>query len=416
MIEALSGRLNIQGYFILDEDTNSGSGKAGLIAAAVFFLGAIGVGGWMNWPVQPDMAVIEKPTEAAEHLQDSTSQEAGLPATQETLQPATPKLDEVRRADDGITIIAGQASPGADVQILKDGAEIATTTADSTGKFAAIAHIPADGEGHVLSLSQTVEGEVLAAQEEILLAPLAAPVKAAPEVTAAAAKETAPKPDPVSTPKNITDTAAILPQVGAVPAELPTTAPQTDGAPSPLPKKAAQVAVLRATSSGVALVEPIAPAPQVTSNIVLDTIGYSEIGDVELAGRAQDQAAEVRVYLNNKPVTNLSVDAAGNWRGTLPEVDEGVYTLRVDEVTETGAVSSRVETPFKRESAAALAAAGAGSSAMKAITVQQGATLWAIARDRYGDGLLYLRVFEANADAIRDPDLIYPGQVFTLPQ
>ncbi|MGB3147711.1 MAG: LysM peptidoglycan-binding domain-containing protein, partial [Paracoccaceae bacterium] len=49
------------------------------------------------------------------------------------------------------------------------------------------------------------------------------------------------------------------------------------------------------------------------------------------------------------------------------------------------------------------------------VTVQPGFTLWAIARENYGDGLLYVRVFEANKDQIRDPDLIYPGQIFTVP-
>jgi nucleoid-associated protein YgaU len=49
------------------------------------------------------------------------------------------------------------------------------------------------------------------------------------------------------------------------------------------------------------------------------------------------------------------------------------------------------------------------------ITVQPGFTLWAIARDRFGDGVLYVQVFEANRDRISDPDLIFPGQVFTLP-
>ena len=52
---------------------------------------------------------------------------------------------------------------------------------------------------------------------------------------------------------------------------------------------------------------------------------------------------------------------------------------------------------------------------MRAITVQTGATLWAIARERYGEGILYVRVFEANRESIRDPDLIFPGQVFRLP-
>jgi nucleoid-associated protein YgaU len=137
---------------------------------------------------------------------------------------------------------------------------------------------------------------------------------------------------------------------------------------------------------------------------------------VQLAGRAQPETQTVRVYLDNDAVIDLPVDEQGRWRGNVPNVDEGIYTLRVDEVGADGSVTSRVETPFKRESAAALAQATAGQEGpIKAITVQTGATLWAIARDRYGDGRLYVRVFEANKSDIRDPDLIYPGQIFDLP-
>jgi nucleoid-associated protein YgaU len=49
------------------------------------------------------------------------------------------------------------------------------------------------------------------------------------------------------------------------------------------------------------------------------------------------------------------------------------------------------------------------------VTVQPGNTLWGIASQQYGAGILYVRVFEANRDRIRNPDLIYPGQVFALP-
>ena len=35
--------------------------------------------------------------------------------------------------------------------------------------------------------------------------------------------------------------------------------------------------------------------------------------------------------------------------------------------------------------------------------------------ERYGEGIMYVLVFEANRDRIRNPDLIYPGQVFVLP-
>jgi len=188
---------------------------------------------------------------------------------------------------------------------------------------------------------------------------------------------------------------------------------ETSAAASPA-KPSAPAPVLKSTADGVERIDT-AP-PQVMTNVALDTIGYSDQGDVQLAGRAQPDTSEVRVYLNNNAVISLPVDQEGRWRGDLPNVDEGIYTLRVDELSAGGDVTSRVETPFKRESAETLAAASAGvDGPLSAVTVQKGDTLWAISRERYGDPLLYVQVFEANSENIRDPDLIYPGQVFDLP-
>jgi nucleoid-associated protein YgaU len=50
------------------------------------------------------------------------------------------------------------------------------------------------------------------------------------------------------------------------------------------------------------------------------------------------------------------------------------------------------------------------------ITVQPGFTLWRIAQDQLGQGIMYVQVFEANQGKITDPDLIYPGQIFTIPK
>ncbi|WP_404405041.1 LysM peptidoglycan-binding domain-containing protein [Pelagibacterium halotolerans] len=47
--------------------------------------------------------------------------------------------------------------------------------------------------------------------------------------------------------------------------------------------------------------------------------------------------------------------------------------------------------------------------------IRRGDNLWTIARRVYGEGIRYTQIYEANTDQIRDPDLIYPGQVFTLP-
>ncbi len=66
--------------------------------------------------------------------------------------------------------------------------------------------------------------------------------------------------------------------------------------------------------------------------------------------------------------------------------------------------------------AVAVAEAPPAPPAPVTVTVQPGFTLWGIAQGQWGDGVLYVQVFEANRDRIKDPDLIYPGQVFVMPE
>ncbi|KEJ90093.1 LysM domain protein [Sulfitobacter donghicola DSW-25 = KCTC 12864 = JCM 14565] len=318
-----------------------------------------------------------------------------------TVEAQAPSFDELRREEDGTTIIAGRAEPLSEVKIIVDGAEVATATADGSGGFAAITVLPPKDTAQIVSLSSESGeegGDVTASLDEIILAP-SQPLETGVD-------------EPVQTETaTVEDTAPSQP---ADAVEAPTDLASDETAEQPqAPVETAKVAVLKSDEEGVTLLNP--EPPQAMTAVALDTIGYSEIGDVQLSGRAQPDTARVRVYLDNRSVISLPVDASGRWRGDLPDVDEGVYTLRVDEVSTEGAVSSRVETPFKRESAAVLAQANEAEGPIKSITVQTGATLWAIARDRYGDGTLYLRVVEANSASIRDPDLIYPGQVFDLP-
>ena len=126
----------------------------------------------------------------------------------------------------------------------------------------------------------------------------------------------------------------------------------------------------------------------------------------------------MRIYLDNELSSTARIAQSGLWELKLPDVAPGVYTLRVDQVSDAGEVVSRVETPFKREPSEKLVEATQEIDIKKvlAVTVQPGMTLWAISKENYGDGRLYVQVFEANKDRIRNPDLIYPGQVFTVPE
>ena len=335
--------------------------------------------------------------------------------------PDTPRFDEVRRDPDGMTVIAGRALPGSTVRVISNGTEIATALADGAGKFATLAILPPDGMGQVLSLEGMSGTKSVPSVEEVILAPMqVVSQETTPDETIRASSEAGQDPTGEAGPKDqVTQVEAETADQAAA-AELPaetTTGAATGTAMATTSSTADQtapdqVALLKSTPDGVELFSGSAPKP--TKQIALDTITYSQQGEVSLAGRAQTEGTSVQVYLDNAAVSTLPVDAEGRWRGDLEDV---IYTLRVDELNQTGEVISRVETPFKRESSEVLARATANyDGPIKAVTVQEGATLWAIARDRYGDPTLYVRVVEANRDSIRDPDLIYPGQVFTLPE
>lgn len=56
-----------------------------------------------------------------------------------------------------------------------------------------------------------------------------------------------------------------------------------------------------------------------------------------------------------------------------------------------------------------------GTTAERTYTVVAGDSLSKIAKRQYGDANAWNRIYEANRDIIRDPDLIYPGQTLKIP-
>ena len=64
---------------------------------------------------------------------------------------------------------------------------------------------------------------------------------------------------------------------------------------------------------------------------------------------------------------------------------------------------------------AASEAAPASAPREGRIVIQPGNNLWRISRVLYGTGNKFTMLYEANKDQIRNPNLIYPGQVFRTP-
>ncbi|MDJ0614577.1 MAG: LysM peptidoglycan-binding domain-containing protein [Rhizobiaceae bacterium] len=91
----------------------------------------------------------------------------------------------------------------------------------------------------------------------------------------------------------------------------------------------------------------------------------------------------------------------------VKEVEEAVEVAKVGETVET---DEPVEEVVEEASEEKVIRTGAS------VIIRRGDNLWRVARRNYGAGIRYTTIFDANRDQIRDPDLIYPGQVFKVPE
>ncbi len=141
----------------------------------------------------------------------------------------------------------------------------------------------------------------------------------------------------------------------------------------------------------------------------VDTADYDATGKVALSGKAEP-GATVQVYFDNALIGQATADDKGYWQAEAPgKATPGNHTLRADQVGQNDSVIARVELPFVVDAVKLTGNPGE-------TTVVRGNSLWRIARRTYGDGMFYTTIFEANQGQIKDPNLIYPGQVFKLPK
>lgn len=149
-------------------------------------------------------------------------------------------------------------------------------------------------------------------------------------------------------------------------------------------------------------------APQVTVEAV-------EVDGKELfiAGAAVP-GSTVRVYIDGEAVGDVKAGENGRWLfDQSRNLTSGDHAIRADTLDpSSGAVTARAEVPFvvEERALADIPAATGGT-----IIIRRNDNLWTIAKRLYGDGLRYTAIYQQNRDQIRNPDLIYPGQTFTLP-
>ena len=309
-----------------------------------------------------DAATSATGTPSAAESPATTDSAATAPASAPA-ETTIPSFDVVHISPGGAAVIAGRATPGAEVTVSDGDVVIGTVTADARGEWVMVPESAvAPGVREFVLSQRTTEGETTLADAVVVLD--------VPELAASA--------------------------------QLPAATDAPSGTLAVLiPLESGAIRVLQAPETGAGI--------EVTGGLSLDTIDYDQTGNFAIAGRGI-KGGEVLIYMDNRLIGRSAVSAESGWR-VAPDgtVLPGLHTLRVDQVDASGKIVARIETPFSRAEVEPLEP-GAGW-----VVVQPGNSLWRIARRIYGGGMRYVVIYEANRDQIRDADLIYPGQIFVTP-
>jgi nucleoid-associated protein YgaU len=275
-------------------------------------------------------------------------------------KPVAPSFDTVRVEPNGDAIIAGRAAPLTQVFAKLGDAVVASATSNADGSFVMIPAKPLPPGAATLSLETKADG--------------VSQVSATTVAIAVKLQET--------------------PTVAIVGANQPT---------------------------------KVLQAPKPTTSVSLDAVDYDVAGNIVFSGRAKPDSV-VRLYVDNAIAGEIKSDASGKWiYSGATNVLAGTHSLRADEISSDGSVASRVELPFLREAPETVVAVTpdptiATSTATQVeapeptrIVIQPGNNLWTLSRQIYGAGRRYTVIYEANKDQIKNPRLIYPGQIITAP-
>lgn len=310
---------------------------------------------------QPVKAVIGGPASGPAPASTSTATTAPAPASVPSAAPSSPSFDVARIGPDGRAVIAGRAAPSAKIVLLDGGKEIAKAESDSRGEWVIIVQDPPLTVGqHELRVVQHFEGKAPLTSEQAVVAVV----------------------------------------------------PEPPAANAPAQPRAETLVMISPPAGAATLVQPPTSAglPK-SADLSVSTLDYDDGGHVTVSGLAAPGTV-VRAYVNDRLVAEGRAAADGRWRlKPADPVEQGKHMLRLDRIATDGKPVARLELPFER-----VVVAPVSSADGRRLHIVKGDNLWNIAQAHYGAGWRHTVIFAANKDQVKNPDLIYPGQILSLPK
>jgi len=399
------------------------------------------------------------------------------PASPAAAGPIVPTFDVVRVEGNGSIVIAGNAAPNSKVEILNGSTVLGSTVAGPDGAFVIVLDDPLKPGDYTIALRSTV-GTVVTAS--VQTAVVSVPKDAAGQVLAMVEEPgkpaellTVPAPETKPAAPATGDQAAAPAAPAPAPAaEAPATAAPAPAAPAPAVAEATPAPAAPATPPAAAVAEPkiVVEAVEIDGNKIF-VAGLADPGrkvrayanDILLGDALTSPDGHFLVEATRDiPVGSYTIhvdglDADGVKvvaRAAVPfEREPGEAVAAVAPAGTKPAAPANAEAPAApaepalapavaaapAETAPATPAAPASEApavvaaatppgdvpevvapklehANGAVIIRRNDTLWRISRRVYGHGVRYSTIYLANQDQIRDPDRIWPGQVFKVPE
>ena len=383
-------------------------------------------------------ADLVKPSPGAQTMTTVAPAPAAPPAV--AADVIAPSFDVLRVQNNGSMVIAGKAASNSKVEIVTGSKVIGVAVAGADGDFSVVLNTPLKPGDYQIVLRAIVSGNVVATSTETAV---------------------------VSVPSDPAGQVLALVEEPGKRSQL-ITVPKPADAPSEPVTPEHEVSAPAATAKAPAPASAKSDAPATQIKVAVEAVEI-EGKKIFIAGSA-DAGRKVRSYANEILVGETLTSPEGRF---LIEAERdllvGDYIIRVDALELNGAkVVARAAVPFQwdldkvveavaPQPTAPAVPADAGSAptaeakttmsgevpaapfnpalvaeatapvapettALKleavdgAVIIRRGDSLWRIARRVYGHGLRYSNIYFANQGQIRDPDRIWPGQVFRVPE
>jgi nucleoid-associated protein YgaU len=361
--------------------------------------------------VKPQSPSIELSKPAADKAKTlGASKYSGTSSRPTDATPAAPlTIDLARVKPDGAALFAGTAAPNAKIRIFEGDIPLGETIANANGEWVIVLEKSLASGQHLISIAmERSDGTTDMANRSLAV-----------EIY----QDTETKPLVALLPETATEVPVLIQSPDDV--DKPKLA-ATAGEATASEEAASEVAASEAIVADVAKADVAMPEtteaalakPQAKNQIVASQIAalapsaivWRDESRILISGTSR---GGVRVTVNDTKgqFGEALVLADGAWRvaGSL-DMGIAVNHLRFALFDDANQIIARYDLPVKARDLAK------GQDGSPLVVVNKGDMLWRIAYHQLGEGVKYVDIVRRNKQDIADPDLIYPKQIFAVPQ